>query len=39
MSDHSAALSLGRRDVIGAWLVCLGVAVAYFGLLDLATAP
>jgi hypothetical protein len=25
------AFSLGIRDVIGAWLVCLVVAVAFFG--------
>ena len=28
---HPAALLLERRDVIGAWLVCLLVAAACFG--------
>jgi hypothetical protein len=38
MSDHSAAFASGKRDVIGAWLVCLAVAAGCFGLLA-ATAP
>jgi len=28
---HSAAFALGKRDVIGAWLVCLIVAAVCFG--------
>jgi len=28
---HSAAFVLGKRDGIGAWLVCLIVAAACFG--------
>ena len=28
---YPAVSSVGRRDVIGAWLVCLIVAAAYFG--------
>lgn len=28
---YSAAFVLGKRDVIGAWLVCLAVAAACFG--------
>ena len=28
---HPAAFLLTKRDVIGAWLVCLAVAMAFFG--------
>jgi hypothetical protein len=28
---HPAAFVLGKRDVMGAWLVCLGVAAMCFG--------
>ena len=28
---HPAAFAVGRRDVIGGWLVCLVVAAASFG--------
>jgi len=28
---HPAALAVGIRDVIGAWLVCLAVAAAFLG--------
>ena len=31
MSYHPAASSPGRRDVVGAWLVCLAVAALCFG--------
>jgi hypothetical protein len=34
----SPTLVLGKRDVIGAWLVCLALAAACFGLPALATA-
>ena len=30
MYDHAHPASLGTRDVIAAWLVCLAVAVAVF---------
>ena len=29
---HPSAFLVGKRDVIGAWLVCLAVAAACFGL-------
>jgi hypothetical protein len=32
MWDHPAAFALGTRDVIGAWLVCLGLAAVCFAL-------
>ncbi len=32
MPDRSNAPALGIRDVIGAWLVSLGVAIVCFGL-------
>jgi hypothetical protein len=28
---HPAAFALGKRDVIGAWIVCLAIAVPFFG--------
>jgi hypothetical protein len=28
---HPAAFFLGKRDVIGAWIICLVLAVAFFG--------
>jgi hypothetical protein len=28
---HPADFLVGKRDVIGAWVVCLAVAVAFFG--------
>jgi hypothetical protein len=28
---HPAAFFLGKRDVIGAWLICLALAMAFFG--------
>ena len=28
---HPAAFLLGKRDVIGAWLICVAVATAFFG--------
>ena len=28
---HPAAFLLTKRDVVGAWLVCLAVAMAFFG--------
>jgi hypothetical protein len=28
---HPAAFYLGKRDVVGAWLICLALAVAFFG--------
>jgi hypothetical protein len=31
MGYYSGAFGLGIRDVIGAWLVCLAVAAAFFG--------
>jgi len=33
MSDHSLSSGRGARDVIGAWLVCLAIAVGCFGFL------
>jgi hypothetical protein len=33
MRDQSAVFALGKRDVIGAWLVCLVFAVGSFALL------
>ncbi len=38
MWDHPAAFALGKRDVIGAWLVCLAVAAGSLVLLA-AAAP
>ena len=32
---HPAALAVGIRDVIGAWLVCLAVAAAFFWMGDI----
>jgi hypothetical protein len=29
---HPAAFTLGKRDVIAAWLVCLAISAASFGL-------
>jgi hypothetical protein len=29
---HPAAFTLGKRDVVAAWLVCLAVSAASFGL-------
>jgi hypothetical protein len=34
MNDHRQAPALGKRDAIGAWLVCLAVAAACLGSLD-----
>jgi hypothetical protein len=31
MAEIGGALALGRRDVVGAWLVCLAVAAACLG--------
>jgi hypothetical protein len=31
MSDQPAALISDKRDVIGAWIVCLAVALVFFG--------
>ena len=31
MRYHPVGFFLTRRDVIGAWLVCLAVATAFFG--------
>jgi hypothetical protein len=31
MAEIRAAFALGRRDVIGAWLVCLAVAAVCLG--------
>jgi hypothetical protein len=31
---HPAAFAVGKRDMIGAWLVCLVVAVACLGFID-----
>jgi hypothetical protein len=28
---HPAAFFLSKRDVIGAWLICLAIALAFFG--------
>ena len=28
---HPAAFFLGKRDVIGAWLICLALVMAFFG--------
>ena len=28
---HPAAFLLGKRDVIGAWLICLALVMAFFG--------
>jgi hypothetical protein len=28
---HPAGFFLTRRDVIGAWIICLAIAVAFFG--------
>ena len=28
---HPAAFFLDKRDVIGAWLICLALAMAFFG--------
>jgi hypothetical protein len=28
---HPAAFTVGKRDVIGAWIICLFVAAACFG--------
>ena len=28
---HPAAFFVGKRDVIGAWVICLAVAVVFFG--------
>ena len=28
---HPAAFFVGKRDVIGAWVICLSVAVTFFG--------
>jgi hypothetical protein len=28
---HPAALILDKRDVIGAWIVCLAIALPFFG--------
>jgi hypothetical protein len=36
MDNHRAALPLGKRDVIGAWLVGLAVAAACLGSLGAA---
>ena len=30
MWDYPAVFALGTRDVIGAWLVCLGLAAVCF---------
>ena len=29
---HPAAFVLGKRDVVAAWLVCLAISAAFFGL-------
>ena len=29
---HPAAFALGKRDVVAAWLVCLAISAAFFGL-------
>ena len=31
MWDHPAAFFLTKRDVIGAWFICIAVATAFFG--------
>ena len=28
---HPAAFTLGKRDVIGAWIICLAVVAVFFG--------
>ena len=28
---HPAAFFVGNRDVVGAWVICLAVATAFFG--------
>jgi hypothetical protein len=28
---HPAAFTLGKRDVIGAWIICLIVVIPFFG--------
>ena len=28
---HPASYVLGKRDVIGAWLICLAIAAIFFG--------
>jgi hypothetical protein len=28
---HPAAFFVGKRDVIGAWIICLALATAFFG--------
>jgi hypothetical protein len=38
MWDHPAACALGRRDVIGAWLVCLALAAGCLALPPLVSA-
>ena len=38
MSEHPMAFEFGKRDVIGAWLVCLAIAVGCFGLLAAANS-
>ena len=35
---HSTMFTVGMRDVIGAWLVCLAVATAFFGWTALAAS-
>jgi hypothetical protein len=37
MWDHPAAFALGKRDLIGAWLVCLAFGAACFVLLAAAS--
>lgn len=39
MYDHAHPASLGARDVIAAWLVCLAVAVAAFAYPGFVTDP
>jgi hypothetical protein len=36
---YSGAFNLGIRDAIGAWLVCLAVAAAFFGYPLVTAAP
>jgi hypothetical protein len=28
---HPAAFCVGKRDVVGAWVICLALAMAFFG--------
>ncbi len=37
MWEHPITCGLGKRDVIGAWVVCLAIAVGCFGLLAAAS--